>query len=329
MLVTKEQRRLSMGVVVPAFNAEETLPACLNALIAAGFERELIFVVDDNSSDTTKMEANARGVHVLANIGNLGAAESRNLGALKLKTDILVFVDADVEVASDVKDRFLKHFDDAERDAVFGSYDDAPHRTETVSRLRNLLHHTTHQKSSGPISSFWTGLGAVRREVFENAGGFDAKQRMLEDVEFGLRLTAMGNKIVLDPGIQGKHWKHWDLKSMVKTDFWDRAVPWTKLLMSPLGQRSAQTLSVSPASKISVFATGLCCLALPLSLIVPLAALLAFVVGVCMVSLANADYLKCVFRLDGWTTVPKAIAVLLLHFFSAGLGYAAVRVRLL
>ena len=40
-----------------------------------------------------------------------------------------------------------------------------------VSRFRNLLHHYTHQKGpfrdvARPAHTFWTGCGAIRRDLF-------------------------------------------------------------------------------------------------------------------------------------------------------------------
>ncbi|MGH7896935.1 MAG: acetone carboxylase subunit gamma, partial [Candidatus Binatia bacterium] len=46
------------------------------------------------------------------------------------------------------------------------------------SRFRNLLHRHVHQEGAGPATTFWAGLGAIRREAFERVGGFDALRRL-------------------------------------------------------------------------------------------------------------------------------------------------------
>jgi len=124
--------------------------------------------------------------------------------------------------------------------AVFGSYDDAPSTGGTVAAFRNLLHHHVHQGASGPAETFWSGLGAVRREAFLAAGGFDADRfphPSVEDIDLGVRLAANGAQILLDPTIQGTHLKAWTLRSMVCTDFARRGVPWVALLLRS-GRRS-------------------------------------------------------------------------------------------
>ena len=102
-----------------------------------------------------------------------------------------------------------------------------------VSDFRNLLHHHVHQEGAGAATTFWAGLGAIRRDVFLALGGFDEERfpkPSVEDIELGMRLHAQGGRIVLDPAIQGKHLKDWTLASMTKTDLLRRGVPWLRLV---------------------------------------------------------------------------------------------------
>src|ERR687894_766679 len=81
--------------------------------------------------------------------------------------------------------------DDPGLTALFGSYDDRPEAPGAVSGFRNLLHHHVHQGGAGPARTFWAGLGAVRRDAFVAAGGFDEGRYpvpSIEDIELGMRL---------------------------------------------------------------------------------------------------------------------------------------------
>jgi GT2 family glycosyltransferase len=159
---------------------------------------------------------------------------------------VLVFLDADDEVHDDAFTRIRAAFDgDAELDAVFGSYDDDPPGGSLVSDLRNLLHHHVHQQSAGTATTFWAGLGAVRRDVFLSLGGFDETRfgvSSIEDVELGIRLARRGGRIVLDPGIQGTHLKRWTLAGMTETDLVRRGVPWVRLMLDDRSHSTALTL---------------------------------------------------------------------------------------
>lgn len=185
---------------------------------------------------------------------NANAAAARNLGAGEATGDVLLFVDSDVEVGEEAVARIRAAFA-AEPDlvALFGSYDDAPAAPGIASAFRNLLHHHVHQSSPGPATTFWTGLGAVRRDAFEQVGGFDESVSFMEDIDLGMRLASAGGRIVLDPEVVGTHLKQWTVWSMVKTDFADRGVPWVRLLLRH--RHSAGTLNLSWRHRLSAVAS--------------------------------------------------------------------------
>lgn len=138
--------------------------------------------------------------------------------------------------------------------ALFGSYDDRIATDSTVAAFRNLLHHVVHQRSAGEVRSFWAGLGAVRRPVFDAVGGFDADRYphpSIEDIELGGRLAQRG-RILLDPALQGTHLKEWTLASMVRTDFRHRGIPWVRLLAAR--REFPATLNVGAREQASAIA---------------------------------------------------------------------------
>lgn len=205
----------SLAIVVPATDVPPCLERCIAALEGgARAPDDLVVQFDPPGS---------------------GPAEARNLGAGGRGADVLVFVDSDVEVHPDALELISERFAaDPHLTAVFGAYDDEPADPSLTSRYRNLLHHHVHSTAEGTAETFWAGLGAVRRDAFEAAGGFDADRFPLasvEDVELGLRLRRRGGRIVLDPRIRGRHLKRWTPLSMVRTDFGRRGVPWVRLLL--------------------------------------------------------------------------------------------------
>lgn len=205
---------VALTVVVPATDGPVTLPACRAAIERAADGPEEVVVVDGPAS--------------------LSVTGARNLGVERATGDVVVFVDADVEVHPDAFTRIRAAFADPGLTAVFGSYDDRPPAPGVVSAFRNLLHHHVHQSGGGPAETFWTGLGAVRRSAFLAVGGFDEERFVrpsVEDIDLGQRLAATGARIELDPDLQGTHLKRWTLRSMLWTDFARRGVPWVGLLV--------------------------------------------------------------------------------------------------
>jgi GT2 family glycosyltransferase len=214
----------SLTAVVPATNAPPTLAACLAAIRSAEAPPEEIVTVTEGD----------------------GPADARNIGAQDAAGDVVVFVDADVLPHVDAFARIRTAFDDdPQLTALFGSYDDSPAAPGVVSQFRNLLHHQVHQEGAGEAPTFWAGLGAVRTPAFRDVGGFDAARYRVpsvEDIDLGTRLVAAGGRIVLDPRVQGTHLKQWTLAGMVSTDFWQRGVPWTELVLRHRSGASALNL---------------------------------------------------------------------------------------
>ncbi len=218
---------VSLAVIVPATDQPPTLDLCLAAL-RAGWRTPEETIVQEHPPEA-------------------GPAAARNLAAARAGADVLVFVDSDVEVHPDTLERIAERFSaDPELTALFGAYDDEPADPALTSLYRNLLHHHVHSTAAGEAETFWAGLGAVRREAFEALGGFDADrfpQASVEDIEFGMRLRRSGAKILLDPGICGRHLKAWTPLRMLHTDFRRRGVPWMRLLLRDKDDSTALNLS--------------------------------------------------------------------------------------
>jgi GT2 family glycosyltransferase len=222
-----------MSVVVPARNCPSQLRACLTALKATTYSAYEILVVDDASTDETAAVAEEMGVRCLRREQQAGPAVARNQGAKAASGEYIFFVDADVCVYPETVGRVAAAFVQTQAVAVFGSYDKKPTALNLLSQYKNLCHHFVHQQSREEANSFWSGCGAVRRSIFVELGGFDASysRPCIEDIELGGRLRKAGHRILLDREIQVTHLKQWSLWGLVKTDVFDRAVPWTQLLL--------------------------------------------------------------------------------------------------
>jgi hypothetical protein len=82
------------------------------------------------------------------------------------------------------------------------------------------------------LPPFWSGCGAIRRELFLKHSGFDESyaRPAIEDIELGNRIHALGHRILLQPDIQCAHLKRWTLWGGIVTDIQARGIPWTQLI---------------------------------------------------------------------------------------------------
>ena len=164
----------------------------------------------------------------------MGPASARNLAARQASGALLIFFDADVVPHPQTLGRLRAALEnDPALDAIIGAYDDAPYCQQFLSQYRNLQHCFVHRRGRRAAFTFWTGCGAVRRASFLAQGGFleSYDKPSIEDIEFGARLIRAGGSIALDPAIQVKHLKSWTFRGMVRTDIFQRAVPWTELIV--------------------------------------------------------------------------------------------------
>ncbi|MGA3202612.1 MAG: glycosyltransferase family 2 protein [Bryobacteraceae bacterium] len=222
-----------ISVVIPAYNAGPRLKSCLDALRRSREDVFEIIVVDDGSNDNTGRFAADFGVSVLASDRH-GPAFARNLGAKAATGNVLLFLDADVCVHSYTLRKIIESFEsDPALDALIGSYDNDPQSPDFLSQYRNLMHAYVHQTGRERASTFWSGCGAIRRDLFLEHNGFDEAftRPAIEDIELGYRLIRAGRKIILDRSLQVKHLKRWTFWRLVKTDILDRGIPWTELIL--------------------------------------------------------------------------------------------------
>jgi len=256
-----------------------------------------------------------------------GPAAARNAGAAVAQGEFLFFVDGDVHLASNALERVLEVFAaDPELIALFGAYDDEPSDPGTVSQFRNLLHHHTHVTHPGKAGSFWSGCGAIRTAAFLDVGGFDERfgTPCVEDIELGMRIASNGGKILLDPTLRCKHLKEWTLRSMVVTDIFCRAKPWTQLLLAS-GDLPV-SLNIDWQGRIS----GVCALmlvaALVAALVWPPALWLA---GGCFAVLAvlNLSFYSLCLRKRGLAFAAASVALHVLYFCYASLTFGVVALQ--
>ncbi len=313
----------NVSIIVPVYNGGDQFEDCLAAIVRWKPTNWELIVVDDGSTDQSAALAKHYGATVMSTEGRLGPGAARNIGSGYATGEYVCFIDADCEVnAKTFRNMATILSGDKTLDALFGSYDERPRAPSFLSQYKNLMHHYVHQQSSEDASTFWSGCGVVRRSLFLALGGFDVntyKRPSIEDIDLGYRIKQTGGKIVLSKEVQVKHYKNWTLMCLLKTDVFDRGIPWTRLILSDR-TRLINDLNLSNSQRVSLALAYLLLLSLILIPFTAYAAAAALVSAIALFSLNVKTYSFFVQRRGALFTIP-AILMHWLYFVYCGFAF--------
>jgi GT2 family glycosyltransferase len=184
----------AVSVIVPCHNSRRTIRLCIEAARAQTHPEIEVIAVDDASTDDTPAILAALDCTVVRLDRNRGAGIARNHGMRAAKGDILFFVDSDVALAPDAVANAVRRFaSDPALGAVWGVYGDRPLIDDGVVERVQVLHGHFRQTCSAVVHTGHFAVGAIRRRVADEIGGFDERlfgQWTNEDHEYGLRIAA-------------------------------------------------------------------------------------------------------------------------------------------
>jgi hypothetical protein len=206
--------RRTLSAIVPACGNPGHVRACIDALRRSSEPPDEIIVVDDGTPGGLGIPND--GVTIVRHPENRGPSAARNSGARAAAGGWLLFVDADIEVEPDAPERVRRTLERCPEIAVvFGVYAedrDAP----SISAYKNL--YWRHKFIGLPADSpnVNSALMAVRREVFDEVGGFNEDTRVGEDREFGHAVAARGHQVRLDQALAGAHRKRFTFLRLMR-----------------------------------------------------------------------------------------------------------------
>jgi hypothetical protein len=183
--------RPAVNVVVPFAGSDAVLDDLLRRLQAIELRSGDTVTVVDNRPD-----AGDRGEHVIAAPEQQSSYHARNRGAARGDAPWLLFIDADVDPAPDILDRYFDPLPDEGVGLLAGGVQDAPLPPDPTRAERYAV--TAEQMSqsrtlrAGPWAYAQTANAAVRREAFERIGGFIEGIRSGGDADLCFRLRVAG-----------------------------------------------------------------------------------------------------------------------------------------
>ena len=182
-----------ISVVVPTYNEEEHIETCLKALLDQTLPKsQYEIIVSDSSSTDNTVKLAKKLVDKVTVCKKVGAGFGRNWGASKAKGSILAFVDADSIPARGWLEAIKGALDSKDAVAVTGPF----HSIEKESVLEQFFYRVWSTECH-----LTTVLGfpllpgfnfAVKKNAFDQAGGFKNDDEVCEDFDLSLKLRREG-----------------------------------------------------------------------------------------------------------------------------------------
>jgi GT2 family glycosyltransferase len=209
-------RAPTITAIIPSFRRWDYLPATVAQLLDQTRVPDEIVIVDQTPGDEVpvrkltelRQSSSARTPIVYARQTTPHVYEARNAGANLARSELLLYLDDDIEADPDLVRRHLENLRDPGIDAVVGRVitrgidrtrlPDPPGSISPVEQAFTFGKFRDDVRLEG-IAYCVAGNLCLRREALVSVGGWDEHILTYGDKDLGLRLFAAGRTIVYDP----------------------------------------------------------------------------------------------------------------------------------
>jgi len=204
-----------LSIVIPAHNKWAVTRRCLRSIAAHtnGVEYEVLLVDDSSTDQTRRAHEIVPGLRRVATPSNVGFVDACNLGAREARGRFLFFLNNDTVVTSGWWAPFARHFDTHPRAGAAGaklvypdgSLQEAGGIVWREGKAWNYARHDDpgrHDFNYLREVDYCSGAAlAVRREAFDEVGGFDRRfaPGYWEDVDLCFSLRDKGWSVWYQP----------------------------------------------------------------------------------------------------------------------------------
>jgi len=208
-----------VSIIIPAYNAQDTLQRCLDSIMRIDYpgERRKVILVNNNSHDATEDIARRYPITVVHENRIQTSYAARNRGIQHAKGDILAFTDTDCIVAPDWLLNYINYLQKNPSDIVAGHVEiimkQDPNIYEIYDRCKFDQGFFVHEFQFGATANL-----LVKRSVFEKIGVFDETLKSSGDLHFCQKAFKSGFKIDFCKSAIVKHPARSTLMALLKKE---------------------------------------------------------------------------------------------------------------
>ena len=191
---------LTISLIIPAYNEERYLSACLEAVAQQTVKPIEVILVNNNSTDGTAEVASKYPFVRLIKETSQGVIHARSTGFDAAHGDIIARIDADTLLPVDWIANLKAIFqEDSELDALSGavSYYDLPYH-KLASKIDLIFRQSIANRMGDEVFLYGANM-AIRRQSWLKAKPFLCKSSGLhEDFDLAIHAQETGAKVVFD-----------------------------------------------------------------------------------------------------------------------------------
>jgi len=194
-----------VSIIIPVFNAEKYLSEAIESIISQSYNNWEIIIVDDGSNDNSLQIASgyeSENIKIFSQ-KNRGASAARNYGLTKSKGTFIKFFDADDIINSKMLESQIKIGRNNPKKIVSSKWgrfynDDIEtfqlNPEECWQKMPPIEWICTGWRYAQSMTQ--PGIFLIPKEIIDNAGVWDERLNLVDDLEFFTRIILNSNGVI-------------------------------------------------------------------------------------------------------------------------------------
>lgn len=191
----------SVSVIVPVYNAQNTIKECVNSLLSLKYPKEsveLIFINNASTDNTLRFLEEFGDKIKILNERKKGPAAARNKGIMNSSSEIIALTDADCKVYNDWLKKIVNPLQDESIGAVGGKIL-SKRPCNKIEEFGEEIHDHNKAINKNKPPYVITMNWASRRSVLTEVGLFDEGFIRCEDVDLSRKIMQAGYRFHYEP----------------------------------------------------------------------------------------------------------------------------------
>lgn len=181
-----------VSVILPTYNRANFITRAVNSVLGQSYKNLELIIIDDGSTDETKIILDKYDVNVnYIYQNNSGAASARNTGVKAAEGKYIAFIDSDDTWHSDKIEKQLKYFYKQKEIGICFTNANLNQPDGTVEKKPEFIKHTENAifgiKEIFLDPYFGLPTVMIKKDIFSEIGLFDESLKTAEDLDLFLR----------------------------------------------------------------------------------------------------------------------------------------------